>query len=75
MKNNYTIVFNSKTYHLLYYEKNSFQPNVVNEINTRYDNGVVSYLNGDIVLLPYDKIGTDTVIYLNKSTNQVENII
>ena len=32
------------------------------------------YLNGDIVLLPYDKVGTDTVIYLNKSSNQLENI-
>ena len=28
------------------------------------------YLNGDILLLPYDDVGTDTVIYLDKSINQ-----
>lgn len=33
------------------------------------------YLNGDIILLPYDEIGTDTVIYLNKSVNQIENLV
>ena len=32
------------------------------------------YFNGNIILLPYDEIGTDTIIYLNKSINQMENI-
>ena len=49
VKNNYTVIFNSDTYSLLYYEKNSSQPQVINNITTNYNNGIISYINGDVV--------------------------
>ena len=67
VKNNYTIVFNTNTYDLLYYEKNSFQPNVVNEIKTRYDNGEVSYLNGDVI--NYNETNIFILLYLLSKNN------
>jgi len=71
VKNNYTIIFDEKTYNLLYYEKNSFQPKVVNNIKTNFSNDIVSYSNGNIV----DENETNIFILLYLLGKQNFNII
>ena len=71
VKNKYTIIFDTETYNLLYYEKNSFQPKVVNNIKTNFIDGRVSYSNGNIV----DKNETNIFVLLYLLGEQKFNII
>ena len=71
VKNKYTIIFDTETYNLLYYEKNSFQPKVINNIKTNFIDGRVSYSNGNIV----GKNETNIFILLYLLGEQKLNII
>ena len=63
INNHYTIIIDTSNYSTLYYKKNTYQPELINSIETKFNNGVINYKNSDIVIGPNDK-NIFTVLYL-----------
>ena len=60
--NDYTIILDDH-YNTFYYNKNTIQPKVVNEIETKLENGVLSYNNSDVKIQKED-INIFSVLYM-----------
>jgi hypothetical protein len=73
IKNNYSVIFNKKTYEILSYYKNSYQPNVENKIKTIFKDNIVSYESG--IKINKEEINIFILLYLlsNNKLNIIEN--
>ena len=63
ISNHYTIIIDASQYSTLYYKKSTYQPELINSIETKFNNGIINYKNSNIRISPDDK-NIFTVLYL-----------
>ena len=75
INNDYMIILDSDSYNTLYYNKNTFQPGIINNIETELIDGNIKYKNSNIAINLHDKnIFSILSIIHNNDFNKLSDI-